>query len=204
MTTAGQTACLECDLFVTVPTLSEGERADCPRCRSRLTARPRDGLLRSLAFAVSAALFLAGAITFPFLSLKAGGLENVMTLPQVAVELYRNDSQVVAGLVMAFILVLPALLIGAVMALLIPLARGRNAPWLVPAGRLIFALSPWSMVEVFVVGAIVSLVKLASMADVVLGLSFWSYAAFSVCLTGALASLDRLYVWDAIERVSPA
>jgi paraquat-inducible protein A len=87
----------------------------------------------------------------------------------------------------------------ALLALLTPLVRGRNAPWLVPAGRLVFTLEPWSMAE-----AIVSLVKIAAMAGVVLGLSFWAYIAFCVCFTAALSSLDRAYVWDAIERVSRA
>jgi paraquat-inducible protein A len=74
----------------------------------------------------------------------------------------------------------------------------------VAAGRLVFTLEPWSMAEVFVIGAIVSLVKIAAMAGVVLGLSFWAYIAFCVCFTAALSSLDRAYVWDAIERVSRA
>jgi paraquat-inducible protein A len=58
------------------------------------------------------------------------------------------------------------------------------------------------MVEVFVIGVIVSLVKIGHMATVVLGLSFWSYVAFSVCFTAAMASLDRLEVWREIEGYS--
>ena len=37
---------------------------------------------------------------------------------------------------------------------------------LVPGARMIFGLTSWSMVEVFVIGVIVSLVKLASMATI--------------------------------------
>ena len=70
-----------------------------------------------------------------------------------------------------------------------------------PVGRFIFGVSAWSMVEVFVIGVIVSLVKLASMASVVLGISFWAYALFALSLTATLSSLDRAFVWDAIERV---
>ncbi len=147
-------------------------------------------------------MFLVAALTFPFLSMKAAGLENVMTLPQSALELYRNGMELLALLVVGFILVVPAVMLGAVLALLTPLVRGWKATWLVGTGRLLFALAPWSMAEVFVIGVIVSLVKLASLADIVLGISFWSYAAFSVCFTAALASLDRVYLWDAIEQVT--
>ncbi len=195
-------ACLACDLVLRNPSLAEGERALCPRCRHPLKSRPRDGLVRSLAFAVGAATFLATAIAFPFLSLKIGGFDNAMTLLQTAARLYQNGMGELAALVLGFILIIPAALLAAVLALLVPLVRRRNAPWLVPTGRLVFALGPWCMVEVFVIGVIVSLVKLASMATVVLGISFWSYAAFAVCFTASISSLDRMLVWDAIEEMT--
>ncbi len=147
-------------------------------------------------------MFLAAALAFPFLSMKAGGLENAMTLPQSALELYRNGRQLLGALVLGFIIVVPAVMIGAMLALLVPILRGLHAAWLVPAGRLVFALAPWSMAEVFIIGVIVSLVKLAAMATIVLGISFWSYVAFSLSLTAALSSLDRFYVWGAVEQVS--
>ncbi len=202
MALSGRIACLECDLVLPMPELDEGQRANCPRCGHTLTSRPLDGFQRSLAFTFAAGAFLVSACMFPFLAMKAGGLENAITLPQSAIEIYENGRPVVAMLVGAFILVIPAAVLLSVMALLIPLLQERNAPWLVAAGRLVFGLSPWSMVEVFVIGVIVSLVKLASMATVVLGISFWSYVAFSICLTAAVSSLDRMYVWDSIERVS--
>lgn len=204
MAVPGDIACIECDLLLPDFALEEGERATCPRCGHVLKASPRDGLTRSLAFAVSSGVFLLAACAFPFLTLQASGLESAMALPQAARELWLGGRQLLAVLVFSFIVVIPGVLVVTFVALLTPLVRGRNAPWLVPAGRLVFALSPWSMAEVFVIGAIVSLVKIAAMAGVVLGLSFWSYVAFSVCFTAALSSLDRAYVWDAIERVSRA
>lgn len=202
MPASAQIACLECDLLLPTPILAEGERASCPRCGRQLASHPRDGLMRSLAFAMGAAVFLVIACMFPFMSMKAGGFENAMTLPQTALELYYNGRTALALLVAGFILLVPAAVLGSILVLLVPLIRGRNAPWLVPAGRLIFSLSPWSMVEVFVIGVIVSLVKLAAMATIVLGISFWSYVAFSLSLTAALSSLDRSYVWGAVEQVS--
>ena len=82
---------------------------------------------------------------------------------------------------------------------LVPVRRGRSVPWLVPAGRFLFWLSPWSMAEVFIIGVLVSLVKIAAMASVVVGLSFWAYVGFAVCFTASLSSLDRLQMWREIE-----
>jgi paraquat-inducible protein A len=57
------------------------------------------------------------------------------------------------------------------------------------------------MVEVFCIGVIVSLVKLSDMAKVTLGISFWAYLAFSVLFLMAFSGLDRLTVWNRIDRL---
>ncbi len=201
---SGRIACLECDLLLAAPEVAEGQRAHCPRCGHHLMAHPKDGLTRSFAFAAAALMLMAVSLFFPFLSMKASGLENMITLPQAAGELWENDMRILAILVMGFILIIPGVLLSAVLLLLAPLLRGRSAPWLVPVGRFIFSASSWSMVEVFVIGVIVSLVKLAALATINLGISFWAYAAFGICLTATLSSLDKAYVWDEIEKASRA
>ncbi len=195
-------ACLECDLLVSVGTLAEGQRADCPRCGSTITAPRGDWQTRALAFSVAALVLLAMANSFPFLSLIAGGLENVMTLPNSAVELYREGYWTVAVLVLGPIVGVPALMLLVVLAVVVPLSRGRHRPWLVPGGRLIAWLNPWAMVEVFVIGVLVSLVKIGAMAKVVLGLSFFAYVGFALCFIAAIASLDRAQLWREISEVS--
>jgi paraquat-inducible protein A len=200
---AEPTACIECDLLVTIGEVRGGERATCPRCGHVLTAPKPDGLTRTLAYTLAAGVLLAVANAFPFIQLKAQGLEHVMTLPRTAVELYRDGYGTLAVLVLGPIVGIPALILGTLVALLVPLRKRRPATWLVPAGRFLFALSPWSMVEVFVIGVLVSLVKIGAMASVVMGISFWAYVAFAFCFTAALSNLDRFEMWREIEACTP-
>jgi paraquat-inducible protein A len=197
-----QLACFECDLLLSLRPLQEGDHAICPRCGFVISSRSRDGLARAMAFAISGAVLLALANSFPFLALKAGGLESVMTLPRTAIDLYDDGYGLLAALVLTFIVFVPGAMIGLIALLTASLSRGRSSPWLAPAARLLTALSTWSMAEVFVIGVIVSLVKIAQLATVVIGLSFWAYVAFAICFTAAVASLDRQEIWDAIERQS--
>jgi paraquat-inducible protein A len=200
--TRERVACIQCDLLVALRELAGGERATCPRCGNLLASRTKNGLAGSLAFALAGAVLLVMANAFPFLALKASGLEHVMTLPRTALEIYREGYGAMAVIVFGVIVAVPGLMIGILIALLTALRRDSKAPWLVPAGRLLFWLSPWSMSEVFVIGVIVSLVKIGHMATVILGVSFWAYVAFAICFTAAMASLDRIAVWDEIERCS--
>ncbi len=122
-----------------------------------------------------------------------------MTLPQAVMAINAESSPELAAILFMAIIGLPGVLLAALLALTVPLVLERPAPWLSQAGKVVFTGSQWSMAEVFIIGAIVSLVKIAKLATVTLGFSFWSYIAFAVCLTAALSGLDRFQVWQAIE-----
>jgi len=124
-----------------------------------------------------------------------------MTLPETALALYRNDMQLLALLVGGFIVVLPFVLLLLLLLLCAPLQANRPMPWLGRVGWLVFTLQRWCMVDVFLIGAIVSMVKIAMLATLVLGLSFWAYVGFTVMFTLSLSNLDRLRCWNMIERL---
>ena len=69
-------ACHECDLLITISPLAEGVTASCPRCGHTLAKNTPDGLTRTLAFSLAAAILLVFSNLFPFLSLEASGLEQ--------------------------------------------------------------------------------------------------------------------------------
>ena len=126
-----------------------------------------------------------------------------MTLPQTALALYEEGAVILSGMVFGLIMLVPLVLLITLVVVVLTIRTRRRSSHLASLGHVIFILSPWSMVEVFVIGVIVSLVKLAAMATVTLGISFWAYVSFAVCFTAAFASLDRHDVWDAIEDLTP-
>jgi len=197
-------ACPSCDYLADISGLKHGEKASCSRCGHLLTVYQADGISRVLSYTFSALILLLLANCYPFLSFKAAGLDSVVTLPSTVLALYLDGMPMLALLVAGFIVLLPFLLMSLVLLLCIPLYFQRPASWLVVTGRLIFAVQNWCMVEVFLIGVIVSLVKISAMADVVLGISFWAYSGFSICFTLSLTNLDRLQSWRAIERVNSA
>jgi paraquat-inducible protein A len=201
---SGEIACHGCDLLVNVASLEHGESAFCPRCGCFLTRRRNDAYDRVLAFASAGLIFLVLANSYPFLSFSSSGMESVMTLRQTPGALWDNGMPEVGALVALFIIVIPAAVLLMMLAICIPLSQGRSHPWLVPVTKGIFLSQNWSMVEVFIIGVIVSLVKIAAMATVVIGLSFWAYAAFAICFTLAVSSLDCYQCWERIEALGAA
>ena len=194
-------ACPSCDLIFDVSILGDGESARCSRCGHFLTVYRKDALYRVLAFTSSALILLVLACCFPFMTFKASGLENVMTLPETALKLWLYDMPGLSLLVAAFIIIIPALMLLLILALVTALLLSRNYSWLRFVGWLVYTLESWSMVEVFFIGVLVSLVKIAKMATVVMGISFWAYGAFSILFILALSGLDRVQCWRSIEAL---
>ncbi|MEH6558568.1 MAG: paraquat-inducible protein A [Oceanicoccus sp.] len=196
-------ACPSCDLLADTSKLHHGETANCARCNQFLCRYKDDGIARALSYTLSALILFAVACSFPFLSFKAAGLESVMTLPQTAWALYSGGMPELAILVAAFIMFIPLVVLLLLLAVCIPIYRNKPNTLLTTSGRLIFILQHWAMAEVFLIGVIVSLVKIAAMATVEMGISFWAYAAFTICFTLAISNLDRVQCWSEIERLTP-
>ena len=195
-------ACPSCDLVFDVGGIPDGGTATCSRCGTFLTRRRDDAFERVKAYSSAALIMLALACAFPFMQFSRAGFENTMTLPQAVVELWVNGRPLLALIVAAFIILIPALVMVMSLVLASTVTRRANPTWLRPLARRTFHLLNWSMAEVFFIGVLVSLVKIAHMATVVLGISFWAYAAFTILFVMTLTNLDRFQSWQRIEAVS--
>lgn len=196
-------ACPSCDHLFDLSSLAEGEKSRCSRCSHFLSTYKSDAFSRVQAYASSGLIFLLLACSFPFLSFKSSGLESVMTLPQTIESLYNEGMWDLALLVAAFIVLIPALVLVLLFFLSTALSNGWRYYWPADVCKMIFHLQSWSMVEVFFIGVLVSLVKISHMATVIIGTSFWAYAAFSICFTLALSNLDSFQSWKRIEQLQP-
>jgi paraquat-inducible protein A len=54
------------------------------------------------------------------------------------------------------------------------------------------------MADVFIIGALVSLIKVAGMAEVSLGLAFWAFCCFALLLLLTTQSLDADWMWFSL------
>jgi paraquat-inducible protein A len=200
----GEIACLHCDLLANVDGLKTGETASCPRCGHFLTRKIPDAYGRVLSFTIAGIILLIMANSYNFLSFSSSGLESVITLRQTPGAVWQYGMPWVAVMIAAFIIIIPAVILVLLLLLCIPLHEGQYRPWLVPVAKGIFLIQNWSMVEVFIIGVIVSLVKIADMATVELGISFWAYVGFSICFTVAISNLDRYQCWERIDALQRA
>jgi paraquat-inducible protein A len=61
--------------------------------------------------------------------------------------------------------------------------------------KLLQMLRPWGMVEVFLLGVLVAIVKLGSMAQVIPGAALWAFVGLTVLLTVVMSFNPRAF-WE--------
>ena len=199
-------ACHECDLLQREIALPPGGTACCPRCGGVLYRSIPDGADRTLAYMLGAAMLFVVANAFPIVALEAQGTRISTTLFGTVRTLHEQDMTSVAVLVFVTTFLMPALEIGAMLYMLLPLKLGWVPRELPAMFRLVQTVRPWGMVEVFMLGTLVSLAKLMHIAHVVPGIAIWSFGALMFLLAAAAASFDAHDLWarvDELERGEP-
>jgi paraquat-inducible protein A len=196
-------ACHECDLLQReVASLPPRGKALCTRCSAVLYRNNPDGLDRTLAYALGAAVVFVLANAFPIVDLDAQGNRTSTTLLHTVRVLHDEGMTSVAALVFVTTFLAPALEIAALVYLLAPLRLGRVPPYFGQIFRLVHAVRPWGMVEVLLLGTLVSLAKLAHLAHVEPGIALWSFAALMVLLAAAASAFDTHALWERVRDCS--
>lgn len=198
MTPGTLIACHECDLLLRIPAQPGGGVARCGRCNALLHRNIPNSIERSLALTLAGLMLFVVANSFPFLAFKMQGLETETTLVTGVVDLYNQGMWEISLLVLLTTIVVPLLQLLALTYVLLPLYLNR-VPWKLGAVfRFFHSLQPWAMMEVFMIGILVAVVKLLKMAQIVPGLALWSFALLIFVLAASSASLDPRLVWDRV------
>jgi paraquat-inducible protein A len=195
-------ACHECDLLQRRVSLPEKGAAKCPRCGTTLYKHKPDSLDRTLALTIGALILFVVANSFPFLTFGFQGQGTQTTLFGGAHRLYEQGDELVAGLVLLTTILAPLLHLSAMLYLLVPLHFRRRPLYLPAMFRLYFSIKPWVMLEVFMLGILVSIIKLVGLAEVVLGLGFWAFFGLIFVLAWASAAFDPEAMWRRVEEIS--
>ena len=169
------------------------------RATARLSAELGGALAVTDSMTATASFLGAGGADLGGLSVgpvTAEERRSQTTLLGAAVALTGEGMSEVALLVLATTLLFPLLQLCILLYLLLPVAQGRRLPGFALLVRIMQSLRPWGMIEVFLLGVLVAIVKLSSMASVVAGPALWAFVALTVLLTAVLSFDPRLF-WQA-------
>jgi len=186
--------CEECDAVHRRPLLEHAEIARCLRCGGELERHNGSRHERLLPLTVASLIMFVIANSFPIVEIELQGLSSQTTLLGAVLSLNAEGMSLVALLVLATTIVFPLVQLLILLYLLLPSTDTLPRPGAKALLRLMHTVRPWGMVEVFLLGVLVALVKLSRIADVVPGMALWAFAALTILLT-AVVSFNPRYLW---------
>jgi len=192
--------CPSCDLAHQAAMAPVFEGTRCARCSAPLQ-RPENGNIdTAIALAVCALVLIFLSNAYPLVSILYNGTTRDTTLSGAAMGLYSQGHSGLAALVFITTIACPLLQILCLLYLLIPLSRKREAPWQDNIFRLLAQMRRWTFIEVFMLGALVALVRLSAYARVIPGVALWSCALLMLTLAALTSRTTPGQFWQWVER----
>lgn len=193
-------ACHECDLVHQLGAVPPGGDVRCSRCGSALYQPRRDSINRTLALTLAGVLLYLIANTNPFLGFKIGSQIRETVLATGIHQLYLQDMRMIATLVLFTVVLLPAFHLVGMLYILVPLQMNLVPRRLARVFRLILFLKPWGMMEIFMLGILVSAVKLGKMATIIPGVALFAFLALIFVQAAMAVTLDSHLIWKQLDR----
>lgn len=191
--------CDDCGLMTRLGPLPPGVDSRCPRCNAVLRRHRDSPLLTPLALSLTSLILCVITVSLPFLSLRLLGQTRGSHVGSGAWSFWQDGLWMVALVVVATLVGVPLARLGLRVAVLLGVLLPRPPRRLGLLLRWHEHLAAWSMLEVFLFGALVSYTRLVDLAEVELGPAVYGLGALVLAIVAADAAFEPQAVWDALE-----
>jgi paraquat-inducible protein A len=176
--------------------------ARCVRCGSVLFRAKANSIDRTLAWTIAGLVLYTVAVTFPFLAMRSGSIVRETGLLSGIHQLYDQGIIPLATLVLLTCVLIPLIQMLSLLYIFIPLKLNIRLPFAVTTFRVFQHVKPWSMMEIYMLGILVAIVKLGKMATIVPGLAVLAFGLLIFVLAFATSAVDSHMVWERLEKGS--
>lgn len=194
-----QAACPECDLLLDDVPVPAGSESHCPRCGHGLREGRPDSVAHALWLSSLGLILFGPAIAMPLLALSSSGLRQESSLAQAVLALADTGVWEVASMVAICAIIAPFLNLWLMFSVSVVLARGHRPAWLPALLRLNHLARQWAMLEVFLMGVLVSIIKLRDTAELLPGAGLYCFIGLMLCSVLMSAVTDEHEFWQALE-----
>jgi paraquat-inducible protein A len=115
--------------------------------------------------------------------------------------MFHEGRELVAILVLMTTIIFPLCELLLLLYVLLPVTLFKTQPFgMSIALRIVRVFRIWGMIEVFLIGVLVTLVKLVVMVTIIPGVALWSFAALTVLMV-LVVSVKVNDIWDQVEQL---
>lgn len=196
------TLCPDCDLLIkgtTVSNVAHKQVIYCPKCNRSLREYHPNGLLKTLSWVITGLLLFVPANVFPVLIMEILGQQEEGTIWGGVTGLYSEGLQGVAILIFLVVMLVPFVRLVVLLFVLMGTFRSRKNVLARYFFRWYVHLGEWGMVEIYLLGILISVIKLADMATVHAGVGLFCLMGLMMAEVGVSICMDEQTVWEALE-----
>lgn len=193
-------ACLQCDALYEQPTLARGYNAQCGCCGALLLAHKTNSTERTFALSIAGLLLLFPAFTLPIMGITLGGQYHEASLLDCITALIDKGYIMIATLVFMFAIAVPIVRLLGAFYLSYCFKFNKVKPFLLHFFRAYHQLDSWSMLNVFMLGIVVSMYKLLDDTELSIDYGLAAFVLLLICSTMVSVTLDQNMVWKKLER----
>jgi len=176
----------------------------CPRCGTPMHVRKPNSFERTVALIIAAVALYFPANLLPIMTVEGIGGAQRNTIVGGVFAFWETGSYPVAIIIFTASVIIPIVKIISLIILCVAVRRPtRNPRALTVLYRLTEIVGRWSMVDVFVVAILVTLVQLGRLMTIEPGPAALAFAGVVILTMLAAMSFDPRLIWDAHTRQSP-
>ncbi|WP_461481546.1 paraquat-inducible protein A [Porticoccus sp.] len=192
-------ACPECDLLLLVTGPPLHGSLLCSRCGALVQDARQDSLNRTLALSLTGLILAIPANLLPIMEFTISGLSTRNTMLNGAFKLFESGYAWMAFLVIFCSVIAPL----ANLLLLFVISAGAHwrfmYPWLPQLLRLYHHLEEWGMLDVYMLGILVALIKIRDLGDLAISGGLYSFVLLLMVATWSSRTFQPEAIWQKLE-----
>lgn len=192
--------CPSCSQILQPPNLRPQQVALCPRCSRQLHRYKRHPIQKGLALSLTGLLLYLPANLLPLMTFSVLGIDSRSSILQACLHMFTGQQYFVATIVALTTLVFPLLLLTSLLLVTLGLTRGSRGSWMPFLFRVYHHLGEWAMTDVFLVGVLITIIKMLHMAAVSLNAGFFCLVGLVVTTVAAQTAIDPQRFWSMMEQ----
>ncbi|TWH64390.1 paraquat-inducible protein A [Azomonas agilis] len=193
-------ACPDCDLLMQKPEIRLNQVILCPCCGCELYVFREKVVSRSLALVITALLLYIPANFLPIMYLNLMGRVTTETVWTGVWSLYHSGMPGLAIIVFLCSMVVPLLKLVCQLTVLLSISSGYFKKIGLYCYRAYHHLKEWGMLEVYLLGVLVSIIKLGDMAELGIGTGLFCFIGLLLVQVWLEVIMSPQQVWQALSE----
>ncbi|MFH0782707.1 MAG: paraquat-inducible protein A [Pseudomonadota bacterium] len=197
---AHYTACPDCDLLLRRAQAPSGYSLICPRCGRTISRGTTASISKALALSITGLFLYLPAMLLPLMTFKSFGFSGSANILESILNFYRNDYYFVSLMVLLSAVIFPLILLITIFFIAFQLHKKTYPSSLKFLFRLHLHLEEWAMIEVYLLGILVTIIKMNGSSDIDYHSGIFCFSCL-VLITLAISTIvDRDLFWREIDN----